>query len=363
MVVCGGFVAISWQSPKDDNGLPSSSIENRLLSLLMDGEFKKLFLTLKDLLDDDPYEPMIYSYLGQAYINLKDEIGEDDALYEIITVFDTALLDGYYAYSAHLLEEERYEDLYDLLFPAVQMLHRISRIHYLYGIALYYLEWSYEALDAFSNAIVRDDRQAEYHYFRGKTNEWLGEYEDAVHDYSFAIFLKPTGVNYAARADLYLYGLNDPHKALEDYEDAIDLGNHYCVDDLKICQTKIGDIYASLFRNWQNLRRDTAMKLGQQVLDHYPSPDVEQKVEYILTWLQQKEYEEHKFWLEYLPKGVEIYAQAQKMCMEQNYAQAFWLLHQQLPLFRGKEHRPFIYYKICNLMDECFDKVKEEGFE
>ncbi len=363
MVICGGFLATFWQAPNDDNGLPSSSIENRLFSLLMDGEFDKLFLIIKQLLTDEPCDPMIYNYLGQAYLSLKDEIGEDEALNEIVGICGENVLNGYYQYSTYLLSEGRYEDLYDLLSQGIHMFHSEAKLQYLYGIALYHLEWGYEALDAFSNAIVRDGMQYEYYFFRGKTNELLEEYDDALHDYSYSILLKATGVGYAARADLYLYKLEHFYKARADYEEAINLGNRYCMNDLQQCQQKIGKDYISWFRNWQNLRRDTALNLGQQVLDHYPSPEIQQKTENILAWLQQQEHEEQKFWVEYLPKGKEVYAQAQKMFLEQNYAPAFWLLHQQLPLFRGKQHRPFIYHKVCNLMDECFTKVEEGGFE
>ncbi|WP_299463847.1 hypothetical protein [uncultured Microscilla sp.] len=359
MVVCGGFLATAWQSPNDESDLPFSGIENRLFTLLMDGEFDKLFLILKQLLTDTPCEPMIYTYLGQAHTNLKDEIGEEDALMEILNICGNKVLEGYYHYSTHLLGEGRYEDAYDLLSQGTHLFHREAKLHYLYGIALYHLEWGYEALDAFSSAIIRDSRQHEYFFFRAKTNELLEEYDDALRDFTTSIMVCATGVGYAARADLLLYKMDAPYKAFNDYERAMALGNQHCQEDLKHCKAVIGKDYASLFRNWQNLRRDTVIRLGQQVLNHYPSPHIQQRVEHILTQLQQEEYEEQKFWVEYLPQGNEVYAQAKKMFLAQNYVGAFWLLHQQTPFFRKKQHYPFIYYKMYALMDECVDKVME----
>lgn len=359
-IICGGLMATAWQSPgDDDDALPFSGIENRLFTLLMDGEYDKLLLILKQLLTDNPHDNMIYTYLSQVYTGLKDEIGEEDALLEITNICDDKVLNGYYLYTEFLLGEGRYEEVYDLLVQGISMFNQEADLYYFYGIALFHLEWEYEAIEAFSHAIFLDDNRDEYYFFRGKTHELANEFDAALEDFTIAIDMHATGVRYATRADLQFYHYGDAHSALSDYKQAITLGNTHCLNDFKACKEAIGRDYVLLFSNWQNLRRDTALELGQQVLDHFPTPTVQTWTEAILTQLQQEEYEEQRFWVEYLPQGNEVYQRAYHMSLAQDYAGAFWLLHKETSLFKKKQTHPFIYHKIYNLLDECFQKAWE----
>jgi len=171
----------------------------------------------------------LYGVIHQCSHNLRSAL----AMYKDAIDVDASFWPAYFNSGTVMLQSHRYAEAVEL-FDATLSLHNnhpaslVNR-----ALSKIFLNDLYGAMDDFDEAIVHESESSHAFYNRGVLNVAIKNYKDAISDFTTALKLNPGDyVAMKRRADVY--GMTgNKQRAIEDYQDALELYESKREYDLK----------------------------------------------------------------------------------------------------------------------------------